>query len=88
MYTSTSRTASQTRAASCMVQPVLASATSTSPGSSYGRTGVDARDVGLGLAADLELELAVALGPVAGDLGRHRSGRLLGDRTVEGKASP
>ena len=52
----------------------------------HGRTGVDARDVGLDLAADLELELAVALGPVGRDLGGHRAGRLLRDRTVEGEA--
>ena len=52
-------------------------------GLQHGRDGADALDVDVGIAADLELEAAVALGAIAGDLAGHRLGRLLRDGPVE-----
>ena len=48
-----------------------------------GAAGLDAGDVVVGVAADLELELGVALGAVAGDLLGHHGGVFLADGAVE-----
>ena len=51
-------------------------------GLSFGN-GVDAGNIGIGVAAYLELELGIALGPIASDLARHLGRALLADRAVE-----
>ena len=53
------------------------------PGEFVEPCGADAGDVDVGIAADLELEARVALGPVAGDLGGHDLGIFLRDGAVE-----
>ena len=62
---------------------MLASATSTSPGSQPRGHGADPLDVGIRIAADFELETAIALGAIAGDVVGHRLGRFLRDGAVE-----